>query len=147
VVIPCRAVALLTVDEAASTGRRIRNDRVIARPTAARRDSDLMVESMLSARVRPELIEFFRASTALEGKDLKILGWEDAAAALTFIRGARTGADSFEQERTGDTARPSQTAEGERVRGRALAEPRTLFVLLIRSQALAPSCGRDRSAV
>jgi inorganic pyrophosphatase len=46
---------------------------------------------MLPARVRAELIEFLRASTALEGKDLKIVGWEGAAAALAFIRGSRIG--------------------------------------------------------
>lgn len=90
VVIPCRALALLTVDQRAPDGSRIRNDRVIGRPTSDRRDGDLTAESALSARVRAEVIEFLRAATALEDKDLRILGWHGADAALALIRASRT---------------------------------------------------------
>jgi inorganic pyrophosphatase len=70
VVIPCRPVAVLEVDQLAPDGRRIRNDRIIGRPT----------------RERAELAEFIRASTALEGKDAKVLGWQGEEAVLALIR-------------------------------------------------------------
>jgi inorganic pyrophosphatase len=81
VVIPCRALAVVRVEQNhANTSRRIRNDRVIAVPIAARR------AMALDARARQELEHFFVAATALEGKDARILGWDDAGAALQLIR-------------------------------------------------------------
>ena len=38
------------------------------------------------ARIREELNQFFLAATALEGKDVRILGWAGPAEALTLIR-------------------------------------------------------------
>ena len=70
VVIPCRALGVVRVEQnTAKSSSRIRNDRVIAVPIAARR------EAALSERVRQELEQFFIAVTALEGKDARILGW------------------------------------------------------------------------
>jgi inorganic pyrophosphatase len=81
VVIPCRALAVVRVEQNhANTSRRIRNDRVIAVPVAARRALPL------DERARRELEHFFIAATALEGKDARILGWDDAGAALALIR-------------------------------------------------------------
>jgi inorganic pyrophosphatase len=86
VVIPCRPVAVLEVDQLAPDGRRIRNDRIIGRPTAARREADTPAATALSTRERAELAEFIRASTALEGKDAKVLGWQGEEAVLALIR-------------------------------------------------------------
>jgi inorganic pyrophosphatase len=85
VVIPCRALAVVRVEQndAGSSGR-IRNDRVVALPTAARR------ETALTARVGLEIEQFFPAVTALEGKEPSILGWDDGDAALELIRAAAT---------------------------------------------------------
>ena len=86
VVIPCRALAVVRVEQNRADGAgRIRNDRVLAVPVAARR------EVALPARVRQELEQFFIAATALEGKDARILGWDDGAAAVELI-GRRPGA-------------------------------------------------------
>jgi inorganic pyrophosphatase len=85
VVIPCRALAVLRVEQNRADRRgRIRNDRVLAVPVAARR------EVALAARVRQELEQFFIAVTALEGKELCILGWDDGDAALELIRSSAT---------------------------------------------------------
>jgi hypothetical protein len=65
---------------------RIRNDRLLAVPVAARR------EVALTARVRQELEQFFVAVTVLEGKDPRILGWDDGDAALELIRASATRA-------------------------------------------------------
>jgi inorganic pyrophosphatase len=86
VVIKCRPVALLKVDQRAPDGQRIRNDRVIGRPAEARRDADTPSAAALSTRERAELVEFIYASTALEGKDVKHLGWEGEDAVMALIR-------------------------------------------------------------
>jgi inorganic pyrophosphatase len=90
IVVPCRALALLTADQKGVRGGRIRNDRVLAVPIAARREADARSEWLLSPRVRAELEEFLCASTALEDKDLKILGWQDTDAALALIRASQS---------------------------------------------------------
>jgi inorganic pyrophosphatase len=86
VVIPCHALALLKVNQRGSDGTRIRNDRLIARPSAARREADLDSASLLSPRVSAEIAEFLLASTELEGKEACILGWEGPEAVLDLIR-------------------------------------------------------------
>jgi inorganic pyrophosphatase len=81
VVIPCRALAVVRVEQNRADGSgRIRNDRVLAVPVAARR------EVVLTARVRQEIEHFFVAVTTLENKDPRILGWDDGDAALELIR-------------------------------------------------------------
>ena len=40
----------------------------------------------LPARIREELEVFFLTAVALEGKDARILGWNEPAAALELIR-------------------------------------------------------------
>ena len=81
VVVPCRALAVVRVEQnRAGTADRIRNDRVLALPVAARREVSLL------ARARRELEQFFIATTVLEGKDPRILGWGDGDEALALIR-------------------------------------------------------------
>jgi inorganic pyrophosphatase len=85
VVIPCRALAVVRVEQnSADRSGRIRNDRVLAVPIAAPR------EVALATRVRQEIEQFFVAATALEGKEPRILGWDDADAALELIRSSAT---------------------------------------------------------
>jgi inorganic pyrophosphatase len=83
VVIPCRALSVVRVEQKkVDSTARIRNDRVVAVPVAARR------EAGLTTRIRREIEQFFLAATALEGKDPQILGWSDSEAALALIRSA-----------------------------------------------------------
>jgi inorganic pyrophosphatase len=85
VVIPCRALAVVRVEQNRADGSgRIRNDRVLALPVASRR------QDPLTARVRQELEQFFVSVTALEGKEPRILGWDDGNAALELIRASAT---------------------------------------------------------
>jgi hypothetical protein len=58
----------------------------MALPLAARREHEVGNIAALADRVRQELEQFAVAATALEGKDLQVLGWEDAAAALALVR-------------------------------------------------------------
>ena len=89
VVIPCRAIAVVQVEQnrEGHPGQRIRNDRIIAEPEGKRRGRVETVDD-LPQRVRDELAHFFAAATVLEGKDVAILGWDGAAAALKLIHQA-----------------------------------------------------------
>jgi inorganic pyrophosphatase len=94
VVIPSRALGVMQVEQNRENhpGERVRNDRVIAVPDAYRRAAGDSLAA-LPERTRDELAHFFLATTAFEGKDLKILGWDGADAALCLIRNAiSTGA-------------------------------------------------------
>ena len=90
VVIPCRALAVVRVEQNAAEGSgRIRNDRILAVPAEARREAHLALTAV-PLRVRQEFEQFLLATTALEGKDLRILGWDVAGAALALIRSSVT---------------------------------------------------------
>jgi inorganic pyrophosphatase len=89
VVVRCRAIGVLRVEQNRTSherSERIRNDRIMAIPIEARRERDISAISALTARVREELEQFALAATALEGKDLELLGWGDASAALDLVR-------------------------------------------------------------
>jgi len=81
VVLSCRALALLELEQNAADGSgRQRNDRIVAEPVGARRAS-----AAVSGPVRDELEAFFVSATLFTGKDVRVLGWRDAAAADAFI--------------------------------------------------------------
>jgi inorganic pyrophosphatase len=88
VVLPCRALGVVEVDQQASprSTRRVRNDRVVALPLKSPRFDHLRSVRDLPARVRQELDEFFLAVTAFERKDVRILGWRGPAAALRLLK-------------------------------------------------------------
>jgi inorganic pyrophosphatase len=88
-IVECRAIAVLQVEQNRTRddrSQRIRNDRVMAIPVEARREREIDDFAAISARVRQELEQFALAATALEGKDLQILEWGDAATALELVR-------------------------------------------------------------
>jgi inorganic pyrophosphatase len=92
VVIACRALAVLEIEQnKKDQSGRERNDRVIAVPFEAPRESSMRALSDLSSRVRKEIEQFFVQSTVFEHKALKILGWRGADAALELIREAAKG--------------------------------------------------------
>jgi len=85
VIVLCRPLALLQVEQdAKGGGQRERNDRILVEPPVARRPT-----GRLSKRLKQELEEFFISVTLLEGKNLKVLGWEGAAAAEELIDHSR----------------------------------------------------------
>ena len=89
VVVPCRAIGVLQVKQNRTKDTpadRIRNDRVLALPIEARREHGIADFSELPARLRREVEVFTIAATTLEGKDARVLGWADAAAALALVR-------------------------------------------------------------
>src|SRR5215510_13060335 len=95
VVIPCRAVAVVKVEQNRKKGRgRERNDRVLAVPLEAPRSDELRGVGDIATRTRQELQEFFRAAAALEKKDIRILGWDGPDVALRMIRKALLSSDA-----------------------------------------------------
>jgi len=91
VVVECRAIGVMQVDQNRNNhdpSERVRNDRIMCMPVQARRERGLTDVLELSTRVREELEHFASAATALEGKDVRVIGWGDAAAALALVRSA-----------------------------------------------------------
>ena len=89
VVIQCRAIGALHVEQNRANddpSERIRNDRILAIPVEARRESGIADVAALPARVRQELEQFAIAATALEGKDIRVVGWGNAATALALVQ-------------------------------------------------------------
>jgi inorganic pyrophosphatase len=87
VVLPCRAIGSLRIEQnhGGDASRRIRNDRLLAVPVASRRGASLASVDDLPSRIRDELAHFTIATTALEGKDATILGWDGPAAAIARL--------------------------------------------------------------
>ena len=91
VVIPCRALGVVQVDQRkARGGGRERNDRVVAIPLKAPRFEQFRTVRDVPRRIRRELEEFFVQVTALEGKDVKILGWTGPEAVVRLIKRSTT---------------------------------------------------------
>ena len=89
VVLKCRPVGVLEVEQT-SDGKRERNDRIFAVPDRSPVETDLKDIRDLPSRAREEFEEFFRATNALENKDLKFLGWRGPKHAAKTIKGAST---------------------------------------------------------
>lgn len=87
VVLPCRCLALVSVDQMSSKGR-VANPRLILAPDWEGANA-LEVDRTLSERARAELERFFLNTTLFTDKDVRMLGWHDAAAAESYLRGAR----------------------------------------------------------
>ena len=87
IVIPCRAIGLLKVEQTNLTSkRRERNDRLAMVPVKAPRHADIRSVFDLPKRVRAELEQFFLHAVVFEGKKAKVLGWAGPVAALRSLR-------------------------------------------------------------
>jgi len=70
VVLPCRALGVLRVEQNRTNhdpSARLRNDRIVAIPVAARREGDIASVDALPRRVREECEQFAMVATTLEG--------------------------------------------------------------------------------
>jgi len=88
VVLPCRLLGVLRIEQNAANfdrSTRIRNDRILALPAAARRESHWISVHDIPRRMLEECVQFTIAAAALEGKDVAVLGWGEAADAVALI--------------------------------------------------------------
>jgi inorganic pyrophosphatase len=92
VVLPCRALGLLKVEQKGKKGGRERNDRLLCVPVAAPRDTQIESLKDVSRRELDELSHFFLAVVALADKDARVLGWEGPEAALRLVADSVTSA-------------------------------------------------------
>lgn len=88
VVVPCRAVGALRVEQQRGDGPVKRNDRIIVVPENAHRRATLTDIAQVPERLRDELVEFFRASLVLTGKNVEFRGWANAAETVGIIAAA-----------------------------------------------------------
>ena len=85
VVLRCRPVGILEVEQKSKGKAKERNDRVFAVPDRSPLETDLQDIRRIPSRAREELEEFFRATNALEDKKLKFLGWHGPTRAIKTI--------------------------------------------------------------
>ncbi|HET7884793.1 MAG TPA: inorganic diphosphatase [Bradyrhizobium sp.] len=85
VVLRCTPVGILEVEQT-SKGKKERNDRIFAVPDRSPLETELEDIRHLPARAQEELEKFFRATDALEEKELTFLGWRGPKRALKAIR-------------------------------------------------------------
>jgi inorganic pyrophosphatase len=89
IVIPCRAIGILQVEQTSVTSnRRPRNDRVAVVPLKAPRQESLKSIFDVPEQVRAEFELLFLRSVAFEGKHPTVLGWKGPDSALTTSRAA-----------------------------------------------------------
>jgi inorganic pyrophosphatase len=91
VVLASRPLGVLRIEQNAANfdrSRRVRNDRILALPVAARRETGWRTLTDITERLRQECVEFTIAAAALEGKDVAILGWGDSEEAVSLIKSA-----------------------------------------------------------
>ena len=88
VVLPCRSLGVLRLEQNRSNfdrSIRVRNDRILALPTVARRQGEARALSDIPQRIREEYVQFTIAAAALEGKDVEFLGWGDASEGMAVL--------------------------------------------------------------
>jgi len=85
VVLRCRPIGILEVEQT-SKGKKERNDRVFAVPDRSPLETDLKDIRNLPSRAHEELERFFRATNALEDKELEFLGWGGPKQATKTIK-------------------------------------------------------------
>jgi len=84
VVMRCRPVGILQVEQK-SKGKKKRNDRIFAVPDRSPLETDLKDIRHLPSRAHEELEQFFRATDALQQKELKFLDWHGPEYAVRTI--------------------------------------------------------------
>jgi inorganic pyrophosphatase len=88
-VMSCKIVGVLQVEQHSKGKKSERNDRVFAVPRGSHADKDLSDVRDLTRAKREELEKFFIATDELEDKQLKILGWKGPKTALKTIKQAK----------------------------------------------------------
>jgi inorganic pyrophosphatase len=85
VVVPCRAIAVVRLEQDSKTNGRVRNDRILAIPLKHPRGDGLSSPDDLPPRVRDEIAQFFLSTIFFEPKNPQVLGWGDAAEADRLV--------------------------------------------------------------
>ncbi|MBV9999007.1 MAG: inorganic diphosphatase [Verrucomicrobia bacterium] len=91
VVLACRLIGVVEMDEDNEQGRRERNDRLIVKPRWPDHLGEFKEASELPARLREEVEQFFLSTTFFSAKNAKVLGWRGPKEASAMVEtGHRT---------------------------------------------------------
>jgi inorganic pyrophosphatase len=102
VVVPCRPIGVVRLEQdSRSSGRRVRNDRIVAVPVKHSRGDGLRSADDLAERVRDEIAQFFLSAIFFEPKNPVLLGWGGPDEAARLVDGSCT---SGERRRSRPTA-------------------------------------------
>ena len=85
VVVPCRVLGALRVEQFRDGQPTKRNDRIMLMPLNEHRSEHIRGVDDLPKRVREEIEAFFLASLQLTGKTIEFRGWAPASEALALI--------------------------------------------------------------
>ena len=99
VVVPCRAIGVLQLEQRGKSGKRERNDRLLVLPREHERLGKLRNPASLPKQMRDEIARFFLNVTFFTWKDAKVLGWKGPqAASALLVEGVR----AYERRRDKD---------------------------------------------
>jgi inorganic pyrophosphatase len=85
VVVRCRALGVLELEQDDGEGGRARNDRLLAIPLVHPRGGELRTVADVAERIREELALFFTSAVFFEPKNPKVLGWKGPQAAEALL--------------------------------------------------------------
>jgi inorganic pyrophosphatase len=85
VVLSCRQIGIVEMDDDNEQGQRERNDRLIVKPCWPDQLGEFQQASELPARLREEVEQFFLSTTFFSGKNAKVLGWKGPKEASAMV--------------------------------------------------------------
>jgi inorganic pyrophosphatase len=89
VVVPCRPIAVVRLEQDSKSNGRVRNDRVLAVPVKHARGDLIRSPDDLPARVKDEIAQFFLSAIFFEPKNPALLGWGGPEEADRLVDGSR----------------------------------------------------------
>jgi inorganic pyrophosphatase len=87
VVMSCRVLGVLEVEQRERAGSLQRNDRLVVAPSKNSRHGKIAHPRFLPKRLRKEIEQFFKSSIFFTDKNIKILGWRGPRRAAKLIDG------------------------------------------------------------
>jgi inorganic pyrophosphatase len=91
VVVPCRPIAVVRLEQDSKTNGRVRNDRILAVPVKHARGDLVHSPVDLPARVKDEIAQFFLSAIFFEPKNPALLGWGGPEEADRLVDGSQSG--------------------------------------------------------
>src|SRR5262249_1324408 len=88
VLLPCRPLGAVLLEQDGEQGGRERNDRIIAMPTWHDRLGEFEKAADLPPRLREEIEQFFLDVTFFTAKNAEVLGWKGARKAESLVKSA-----------------------------------------------------------
>ncbi len=91
VVVPCRLIGVVRLEQDSKANGRVRNDRILAIPVKHSRGDLITSPDDLPARVKDEIAQFFLSTIFFEPKNPKLLGWGGPEEAGRLVDGSVSG--------------------------------------------------------